>query len=486
MHPGSLLGSAKDFYARFEKDINTKTPEEQKELTRELRRALYYDRPDAFVLRRDKESELTELPKKIEHRIICSMTDHLKQLHFDLLRQFKENESERHHFALIDSLKKLYLHPCLLQRMQPIDDPDGLVSESPKLQKVIDTLELIRTRGEKVLIFAQLLDLQTVLAEVLEARFKLKIEIINGAADSQRKGMLTRRKNAIKEFEAKKGFNIMILSPKVAGVGLTITGANHVIHYERWWNPAKEAQATDRAYRIGQKKEVHVYYFISADPTREIVSFDEKLDELLMEKRTLASDFLIPRESVEVTTSEVAQGLQGSETKPKSSPSVDLTTVSTLTDVDRLSPRQFESLIGLIYKRQGLLTVLCPLTRDGGADVVAVGFKEVSLIQCKHSSCMNLQTIKAIGDLEDAPDTYRRDVLSGNLLKRSIQRVAWTNSRFDQDTKALASRCQIDLREGKDLENVIKKMKIGLSEIIEFETERTTNLKEVKEKLRHC
>ena len=99
---------------------------------------------------------------------------------------------------------------------------------------------------------------------------------------------------------------------------------------------------------------------------------------------------------------------------------------------------------------------------------------------------MNLQSVKAIGDLEDAPDMYRREVLSGNLLRRSIKRVAWTNSRFDQDTKALASRCQIELRDGKDLESTIKKMKIGLSEIIEFETERTSSLKEVKEKLKHC
>ena len=98
---------------------------------------------------------------------------------------------------------------------------------------------------------------------------------------------------------------------------------------------------------------------------------------------------------------------------------------------------------------------------------------------------MTLQGVKAIGDLEDAPDHYRREVLSGNLLRRPIQRVAWTNSRFDQDTKALASRCQIELRDSKDLEVAIKKTKISLAEIIEFETLRTSSLKEVKETIRH-
>jgi len=486
MHPGSLLGSAKDFHARYEKDINSKTQDEKKQLTRELRNALFYDRSDAFVLRRDKESQLTELPKKVEHRIFCPMPEGLKALHFDLVTQFKENDSEQHHFALIDSLKKLYLHPRLLQGLQPVDNPQTIISESPKLQKVIEVLESIRAKKEKVLIFTLQHDLQTILSQVLGAYFAIKVDIISGASDSQRKGMLTRRKEAIKAFEAKDGFNILILSLKVAGVGLTITGANHVIHYERWWNPAKEAQATDRAYRIGQKKNVEVYYFISKDEKSEIVSFDEKLDELLLEKKELAKDFLIPRESVEVSASEVAEGLQGAQkTQPKPSGGENLSIVSSLSDTDRLSPRQFEALIGLIYKRQGLLTVLCPLTRDGGADILVVGFKELFLIQCKHSSCMTLQGNKAIGDLEDAPDHYRREILSGNLLRRPIQRVAWTNSRFDQETKALAARCQIELKESKDIEILIKKMKIGIAEIIEFETERKSSLKEIRETLKH-
>ncbi len=488
MHPGSLLGSAKEFHNKFEKDIDAKSPEEKRQLTGQLRNALYYDRPDTFVLRRDKESQLTDFPKKIEHRVLCEMPATLKSMHFDIVKQFTENSTGQH-FALIDSLKKLYLHPRLLHGLQPIDDPKAIISESPKLQNVIAVLEKIRSKGEKVLIFAVQHDLQTLLSQVLGSHFGIKVEIISGATDSKRKGMLTRRKQAIKEFEAKDGFNILILSLKVAGVGLTITGANHVIHFERWWNPAKEAQATDRAYRIGQKKDVNVYYFIATDSSHEIVSFDEKLDRLLAEKQELAKDFLIPRESEETIRAQFAdafvRGGDGSKKSGKAGTGTESSVIESLSQTDQLSPRQFEALIGLHYRRKGFLTVLCPLTGDGGADLVVVGFKELFLIQCKHSSCMTLQSVKAISDLEDAPDHFRREVFSGNLLRRPIQRVAWTNSRFDQDTKALAARCQIELRDSKDVEAFIKKEKIGLAEILEFETGRTLNLKEVKELLRH-
>jgi len=85
-----------------------------------------------------------------------------------------------------------------------------------------------------------------------------------------------------------------VLSPDVAGIGLTLVEANHVIHYGRWWNPAKEAQATDRVYRIGQTRDVHVYYPIATDPDRAFETFDEKLQALIQRRWQLAQDFLAP------------------------------------------------------------------------------------------------------------------------------------------------------------------------------------------------
>jgi SNF2 family DNA or RNA helicase len=95
-------------------------------------------------------------------------------------------------------------------------------------------------------------------------------------------------------FRESLGFNALILSPVVAGLGLTLVEANHVIHYGRWWNPALEAQATDRVYRIGQTRPVHVYYPIAIDPVREFVTFDEKLARIIDRRRQMAQDFLTP------------------------------------------------------------------------------------------------------------------------------------------------------------------------------------------------
>ena len=87
-------------------------------------------------------------------------------------------------------------------------------------------------------------------------------------------------------------------------MGLTLTEANHVFHYGRWWNPAKEAQATDRVYRIGQEKDVHIYYLIAKDKEQKLETFDEKLDLLLRRRLALASDFLAPIPSEDDLTGE--------------------------------------------------------------------------------------------------------------------------------------------------------------------------------------
>ena len=86
----------------------------------------------------------------------------------------------------------------------------------------------------------------------------------------------------------------MILSPKAGGVGITLTAANHVIHLSRWWNPAVEDQCSDRAYRIGQTKDVHIYYPMAINPNDPESSFDLKLDELMTRKRVLSQQLLAP------------------------------------------------------------------------------------------------------------------------------------------------------------------------------------------------
>src|SRR5262249_5352127 len=153
-------------------------------------------------------------------------------------------------------------------------------------------------------IFARHIAVQRILARVVSARFGLNVRIINGATDkgganSSYNTLRARstRSGILEEFKAKPGLNVLILTPFVAGVGLTLTESTHVIHYGRWWNPAVESPATDRVYRIGQEKNVHVWLPILKDPTSTVgVSFDERLHEMLASRSRLARDFLCPLE----------------------------------------------------------------------------------------------------------------------------------------------------------------------------------------------
>ena len=129
--------------------------------------------------------------------------------------------------------------------------------------------------------------------------------IINGdtAAVAKKVDILT-RKQLITAFEAKQGFNLIIMSPVAAGVGLTVVGANHVVHLERHWNPAKEAQASDRVYRIGQTKEVHIHLPAVLHPQYD--SFDVHLDRLLRGKLMLKDAVVTPEP---VSENEMIQSL---------------------------------------------------------------------------------------------------------------------------------------------------------------------------------
>jgi SNF2 family DNA or RNA helicase len=198
------------------------------------------------------------------------------------------------------ALRNISLHPALgkkdgIHLPQNIHEAEEFIKESAKLQAMIKALQEIRTRGEKVIIFVINRTLQGVLATSLAQIFKLDtVSVINGetkAVSSKKDGSET-RKSLIKDFESKPGFGIIIMSPLAAGVGITVTGANNVIHLERHWNPAKEAQASDRVYRIGQKKDVNIYIPILEHP--EKVSFDRNLDQLLQHKIDLKDAVVTP------------------------------------------------------------------------------------------------------------------------------------------------------------------------------------------------
>jgi SNF2 family DNA or RNA helicase len=156
-----------------------------------------------------------------------------------------------------------------------IVDQQAFIDQSARLCETFSILDEIARRREKALIFLESLDLQEHLALMIQKRYGLKRRPlqINGQVSGEK------RQKLVDDFQSTRGsFDVMLLSPRAGGVGLTLTSANHVIHLSRWWNPAVEDQCTDRVYRIGQDQMVHVYYPMAVHPLYGDSSFDDLLN----------------------------------------------------------------------------------------------------------------------------------------------------------------------------------------------------------------
>lgn len=274
-----------------------------------------------FMLRRTKEEELPGLPvkrsfvgKKLQSNgVNTELLEYLGQEmrgaqlkeYDDILSSYQQRVSSQEKglaLTALAALRNISLHPGLQNpsTLQMTTAKQGLefISGSAKLIALKKILDAIQGKNEKAIIFAINKRLQLMLKHALDALYNLKLDIINGdtkAVESSCGRESPTRRSMIEQFEAKSGFNIIIMSPIAAGVGLTIVGANHVIHLERHWNPAKEAQATDRVYRIGQEKDVCIYYPFSLHPNKQ--SFDEHL-ALLLSRKHLLKEAVVTSEQV--------------------------------------------------------------------------------------------------------------------------------------------------------------------------------------------
>lgn len=306
-----LLGSAREFVHRFEKP---RAAEEQQQSMTELKKMLLFQQEHAFLLRRTKD-EVASLPPKHIVKLDCVMSKSEIADHEELLRELNMSTGRNRFLSTLQRFALLYQHKALLKDGAEDRSAKELISESSKIQTLLSTLHDIRGRREKVIIFARHRVMQAILAKVIQEEFGLPVRIINGETKLRAGGLRAsgvKTRNAIlTEFRERLGFGVLILSPFVAGIGLTIVEANHVIHYGRWWNPAVEAQATDRAYRIGQTKDVWVYLPILRDPSGQLAStFDQRLDNLMERKQRIAEDFLRPLPPEEEMGSELISDLR--------------------------------------------------------------------------------------------------------------------------------------------------------------------------------
>ena len=293
MSPG-ILGASKNFDQRFPSG----DPEAMSRL-RTLLADVDGERP-ARLLRRLKSDHLPGLPAKHMHAKSIVMPERQAQAYEQVVRKAVAGRGALSRWdgmlQILHAMRGVSLHP-----VDPAEAPDDLeayAADSARLKWTLEILADVAQRREKVLIFLESLAMQDRLASLIQQRFKLPtlpMRIHGGVPGA-------RRQDLVRRFQADTGrFDVMILSPKAGGVGLTLTAANHVIHLSRWWNPAVEDQSTDRVYRIGQEKPVHVYLpmAVHPDPVIGPASFDLRLDALIARKRALSGHMFAPPEGGE-------------------------------------------------------------------------------------------------------------------------------------------------------------------------------------------
>jgi SNF2 family DNA or RNA helicase len=271
-NPG-LLGPAKRFRRRFQEPIETRQDEDA---TAALKRAT-----GPFVLRRLKTDKtiISDLPEKNEMKVWCTLTPEQATLYQavveDMMAEIESSEGIQRRgnvLAAMMKLKQVCNHPAHL-----LKDGSRLPGRSGKLARLEELADEIVEDGDKALIFTQYAEWGTILQPYLAAHTDRPVLWLHGGLSKARRDELVER------FQTSAEPMLFLLSLKAAGTGLNLTAANHVVHFDRWWNPAVEDQATDRAYRIGQSRDVQVRKFICTG------TLEEKIDAMIERKKALAS-----------------------------------------------------------------------------------------------------------------------------------------------------------------------------------------------------
>ncbi|MBS4728801.1 DEAD/DEAH box helicase [Mycobacterium sp. SM1] len=271
LNPG-LLGSSERFRTRYAIPIERHGQTEPAERLRAITRP--------YILRRVKTDPaiIDDLPDKIEIKQYCQLTTEQASLYqavvadmLDKIENTRGIERRGNVLAAMAKLKQVCNHPAQL-----LHDRSPVGRRSGKVIRLEEILEEVLAEGDRVLCFTQFTEFAELLVPHLAARFGRDIAYLHGGTPKKRRDEMVAR------FQSGDGPAIFLLSLRAGGTGLNLTAANHVVHLDRWWNPAVENQATDRAFRIGQRRTVQVRKFICTG------TLEEKIDEMIEEKKALA------------------------------------------------------------------------------------------------------------------------------------------------------------------------------------------------------
>ena len=274
LNPG-YLGKQSQFRQRYELPIQRDNDPRRAEMLKRL--------IEPFVLRRVKTDPeiIRDLPDKLENRQYCNLSKEQASLYEAVVRDVEQRLSSAEGInrqglilSTLTRLKQICNHPAQFLHDGSIFAGD----RSPKLERLRDMLGDVIGEGESALVFTQFAEVGAQLEKHLREQLDCPVFYLHGAVPA------SRRERMIVEFQdPETGPGVFILSLRAGGVGITLTKANHVFHFDRWWNPAVEDQATDRAFRIGQRKNVFVHKFIT------LGTLEERIDRLIEEKKQVAS-----------------------------------------------------------------------------------------------------------------------------------------------------------------------------------------------------
>lgn len=462
IQPG-LLGALEEFGKVYRRPIECDTDEQKSA----LERLQVLIAPQ--TLRRTKANIANELPKKYfalkksgqesheykliledEERLEILMTEHQRMLYKGGLKKLQDAAGESNSrkraklsFGALHLMKAVCAEPYCLPGAKFLMDKSGFdahLDNSPKLKWLLERLVDVKKAGDKAIIFTELREVQVALYYFLHKTFGIKPFVING--DKQG------RQTYIDKFSATQGFDVIILSTLAAGAGLNVTAANHVFHFTRAWNPSKEAQATDRAFRIGQEKNVYVYCpTVVAD---DFYTFELRLDQILKRKAGLAGATLDNGALATMLNGSGGEAsfkdLVGDAVPGEQVPHRYLT----MDEVDRMDGDGFEAFCCLMWSKKGFQAQLTPKRGgDGGIDIVALKGREGELLQCKSSKAASIGW-DAVKEVTAGTAAYQARY-PGTMFKR----VAVTNQAFTHGAAVRADENNVELVTRSELEELL-------------------------------
>ncbi|KPA11971.1 helicase [Candidatus Magnetomorum sp. HK-1] len=475
--PG-ILGAYQRFLKSFVLPMlraNTEElPDIRSEIGTELRTIV-----GGLMLRRTKAEKLTGLPQKrifvgakvaddrteiFDPNLVCMMDgiqlDTYESIVNTTVNSMDAPNASSQVLRGLQQLKDVCLHPDLIDGGTPAipETPEAardIMIQSAKLECLLMLLTQIQEKNEKAIIFILNKRLQRFIILCLQLIFDTQVDVINGDTKAVAKNASSKtRVRIIEAFQALDGFQILVMSPVAAGVGLTVTAANNVIHLERHWNPAKEDQATDRVYRIGQKKDVNVYIPIIHHPEER--SFEVNLHALLSNKIDL-KEAIVTQE--DVTAKDIAQtGLFNRKIKKERSQLLG-------DDIARMPKSHFIALIAeLMDQKTNKTMTISMVDIHPGCQILVANDTEQTceIVHCvltRHPQCDEVKNTRII--------LQARDYFV-NQQKKSVTKMwIFTNARkFSKDIVRLAKEGQIFLQSIKDIEKMLKQYPVSREAVL--------------------